>query len=92
MTKGSCMKKCIGTVLCAAAWSLTAAPAIADPPTQIGTPGEENCVGQTSAFYAQLLQDSEEVNPGLGNVGRVTGLSVAETQERFRAYCAGVTG
>jgi hypothetical protein len=49
-----------------------------------GTPGDANCVGQTTAALAQGL-DGET---GIGNVAAANNLSVKEVKQLIQDYCA----
>ena len=83
------MKKQTAALICAIGFALSAAPAMAGPHADApGTPGDANCVGQSTAFLAQA---SKELlgEPGLGNLARASGFSVKEVHAVVQAFCAG---
>ena len=55
-----------------------------------GTPGEKNCVGQTTAWLAQLAKtgDSEGFR-GFAGAAAGFGVSVQELKQLVQAFCAG---
>lgn len=53
-----------------------------------GTPGAANCVGQTTAYLAQVDLGVPGEHPGIGGVSDVTGLTNAEIRAIVEAYCA----
>lgn len=64
--------------------------AFADQPAStktIGTPGEANCVGETTAFLAQAAKASGVIPPGLGNLADFNNLSVKDLKAVIDAYC-----
>lgn len=60
-----------------------ASPKHAEP----GVPGTANCVGQTTAWLAQL--GSSEGVHGIGNIAAAFGGSVQELKAAIEEYCAG---
>jgi len=82
------MKKQTAALICAIGFALSAAPAMAGPhASEPPTPGEPNCVGQTTAYLAQAFKE-EFGEPGLGNVADFAGLSVKEVRTAVQEYCA----
>lgn len=59
-----------------------AAPAQAAQ-TDPGTPGDKNCVGQTTAYLAQLVPGT----PGIGNLAKAADASVKEIKVIVKEYC-----
>jgi hypothetical protein len=51
----------------------------------LGTPGDSNCHGQSTAFIAQLGQ-SVDIH-GVGNVAKAFDMSVKDLQAAIDAYC-----
>jgi hypothetical protein len=79
-----------GTML-AATLGPGAAFAASDNHTELGTPGDPNCEGQTMAALAQLVQNADatdEYQPGIGNIADIVDLSVKELREIVGEYCA----
>ena len=72
------MKKHAVALVSAATLAFGAAPAVAGP--ELGTPGDPNCAGQTTALYASGV-------PGIGPLAREEGLSVQRVQTIFRRFC-----
>lgn len=52
-----------------------------------GTPGDKNCVGQTTSFLAQLGAGADIT--GIGNLAAALGASVKDLKAIVAAYCAG---
>jgi hypothetical protein len=80
------MKKTTAALVGAAAFALSATPAIAGQDTP-GTPGTPNCKGQSAAYLAQ--NGKLAGFPGLGNVAKALDVSVKEVHDLFDLYCAG---
>ena len=59
--------------------------AASDNHATIGTPGDKNCVGQTTAFLAQL-GSSADVH-GIGGIADASALSVKDLKAIIKAYC-----
>ena len=68
-----------------------AGTALADPPTEPGTPGEANCKGQTIAYLAQFGKTDPlpERFRGLGGIAKAAGLTVKEVHAVVEDYCDG---
>ncbi len=82
-------KHMLAAGFCAIGFALSATPAMAGPHADApGTPGEANCVGQTTAFAAQASKDLLG-EPGLGNLADFSELSVKEVRAVVQAFCAG---
>lgn len=60
-----------------------ASPKHAEP----GVPGTANCVGQTTAYLAQL--GSSEGVHGIGNLAKAFDTSVQDLKAAIAEYCAG---
>jgi hypothetical protein len=81
-------KKLFGALFASAAVAaavIVPATAFAADHSQPGTPGTPNCVGQTTAYVAQLGQSVGA--PGIGGVSDFTGLSVQQIHDIIQAYC-----
>ena len=84
------MKKQTAALICAIGFALSAAPAMAGPhASEPGTPGEPNCVGQTTAYLAQASKE-QFGEPGLGNLADFAGLSVKDVRAVVQVFCASV--
>ncbi len=89
------MKKLIASGLfCGALLMGSAVGAFAAPDRSMpGTPGDANCQGQSTAFLAQLIKNSEEVpaefRPGFGNLAKLIGLSNQELRQVVVDFCSG---
>jgi hypothetical protein len=71
------------------------AAAASDNHVAPGTPGDKNCAGQTYAYLAQLVKNSDPdgelgLQPGIGNLDGVdASLTPQEVKAIVAAYCAG---
>ncbi len=82
--KGKHMKKFIASCLLGGALIIgSVGGAFAAP--GLGTPGEANCVGQTTAFLAQAGQ--EEGIKGFAGAADAGGFSVKEAKQLVREVC-----
>lgn len=69
--------------------SVTAVLAGSPNHTAPGTPGDDNCHGQTAAFLAQLAANAGVPGAnGIGGVAQALGMSVQDVQALVDAYCA----
>ena len=57
-----------------------------DNHTELGTPGEPNCVGQTTAYLAQV-GPTFDLPTGLGRLADALGISVKEYKAIIQEYC-----
>ena len=72
----------------AAALSATIAGVAAAGGDTIGTPGDKNCVGQTTAYLAQLAKNADiKEFHGIGGVVIAFNVSVQELKAEIQAYC-----
>ena len=55
----------------------------------LGTPGDPNCVGQTTAYVAQGNPTGFLTARGIGNVAAVNGATVKDVKSLIAQYCAG---
>lgn len=82
------MKKLLAAAALIAATSTVAYAAGGD---EIGTPGEKNCKGQTTAWVAQVIKNAEldpSVGRGFAGYADIVGISAQELADAVDAYCA----
>jgi hypothetical protein len=59
--------------------------------TELGTPGDANCRGQTSAYLAQVAKNrGVEGFRGIGGIARFEEVPVREVHAAIEAFCAGL--
>ena len=84
------MKKLLAGSAVAAALVIGAATtALAADHSLPGTPGTNNCRGQTEAYLAQAAKNGiiDEAYHGIGGVGRWSDMTVAQWQAVVVQYC-----
>ncbi|MCC6418905.1 MAG: hypothetical protein IT429_11775 [Gemmataceae bacterium] len=83
------MKTRILTLVLGGAFAISAfsgvALAASDNHAAPGTPGDKNCVGQTTAYLAQV--GTTAGIHGIGGIADASGLTVQEVKDIIRAYC-----
>lgn len=79
----------LSVALSGALFASMAGSAVAGSPnhTEPGVPGTPNCVGQTTAWLAQVGADFDI--HGIGGLAAAAGLSVKELKAVIEEYCAG---